>query len=181
MTTKRRNLSRLEGLLWFALVGLIGWVTLSGPITRYLSAETRLEIAQAQIANHQKALAQPRSVSEHLKFRSFVHPADAETRLNSGDIQSSLISIAKDHRTRLVDLRVLEDDTSVETLIAHRFRLDVEGDLIAILDVLKAIAIIGQPALVEELTVSPVGSQDRPDRRLKASFELSFWLEKVPS
>lgn len=181
MTTNRRTLSRFEGLLWFALVGLVGWVTLSGPITRYFSAETRLAIAQAQIENHQNALAQPRAASEHLKFKSFVHPANAETRLNSGDIQSSLISIAKDNRTRLVDLRVLGDETSIETLIAHRFRLDVEGDLIAILNVLKAIAAVGQPALIEELTVSPVGNQDRPDRRLKASFELSFWLEKAPS
>lgn len=177
--SKPGALKKIEGYAWLILLASLAWFVLSGPINRYSDASIQISDAQNLLSDYERRLETPRTMSEHLKYRSFIHPSEAETILESGDIQSALISIAKKNRTRLIDLRVLENNTSIETLLAQRFRLDVEGDLIAVLDVAKNIATIGQPALIDAITIAPVGNQDRPDRRLKASFELSFWKEGV--
>ena len=170
---------RGEGLVWCSAIAMICWFVLSEPIDRILAAENDIEAAETLSFQHASRMARPITTSEALRFKSHVYVGPEAEALGPGDIQAALITLTKDHRAKLVDLRVLENDTSIETLEAKRFRLEVEGDLIAVTEILKSLGRIGQPVQIDDVALSPVGQQDRPDRRLRASFELSFWTAKV--
>lgn len=172
---------RAEGMIWVLASAAMFWLVLSGPIERIFAAAENIRGAELLSAQHADRVARPITTSPALQFRSYVYTGLQTEALGPGDIQAALITLTKENRAKLLDLRVLENDTSIEHLEAKRFRLDIEGDLIAITEVVRNFGAIGQPVHIDDLSLSPVGQHDRPDRRLRASFEISFWELKASS
>lgn len=171
-------LTRFEG--WFyLLVGGAICAALFFPLgNSLLSEKVQISNIQTQIESHVAQLSEPVPVNAYSRFSSFVYaPAEGEaTRLASGDIQSALIDNVRASQARLVDLRPVEG-AEMDTLEALQFRLETEGDIQALLDVIRSLGTLGYPVLIDTLTLKPVGQFDRPDRRLRLSMDISIWAE----
>jgi len=170
---------RLEGWLYLGLGGLIiaglFWPTAESLIDK----RQRVETARELIASHIEDLSAPAPTNEYLRFQSFVYqpPEGTDTQLSSSEIQTALIDQVRIHQARLVDLRVSDTPNQLDTLEALELRLEIEGDLKALLDTISALGDLPQPILIDSLTIKPVGRFDRPDRRLRLSLDLSVWSE----
>lgn len=169
--------SRFEGIAWLSLFSILTWWFFSGPLSAIHDAERRIEAARLQISQHENSLSKPAEVKDSLRLKSFVTAAADIELLNPGEIQADLIAIIQNHRAKLLDLRILDHDLSIEMLTAHRYRLEFDGDLIATMNIIERMASLDAPVMLESITISPVGNQDRPDRRLRSSLELAFWVE----
>lgn len=171
-------LTRFEGWLYLLVGGAICAVLFWPVGTSLLSEKAQIRNIQTQIESHVAKLSEPAPVNAYSRFSSFVYePAEGEVpRLASGDVQSALIDNVRASQARLVDLRPAES-TAMDTLEALQFRLETEGDIQALLDVIQSLGTLGYPVLIDTLTLKPVGQFDRPDRRLRLSMDISIWME----
>ena len=179
----KNSLTHMEGWLYLVCIALL-LAVLTGPgLQSLIEDQRRIKDTEALIDSHITALSAPAPTDAFLSHQTFIHmdTSGKSAAMNANQIQAALIDIVKLNKARLVEMRTLAVDKSIDTMQAQVFRLEYEGDLQAILATLEALGRMKQPVLINDFTLKPVGQYDRSDRRMRATLKLSFWTESSNS
>tara|TARA_R110001599_G_scaffold248174_1_gene448215 strand:+ start:96 stop:272 length:177 start_codon:yes stop_codon:yes gene_type:complete len=57
--------------------------------------------------------------------------------------------------------------------------LEIEGDVEAALDVIRALEDLPQPVLIDELDLKPAGRAGEPDRNMRLTMSLTLWTGDI--
>lgn len=177
----RPLLRRLEGWVVLAGLALVIYLLLAPRVSDVNDEWTRFRGAESLALSHAEKLARPVPPDKFAGYRSFVVPVgpDAELSVLTGSVQSALIELVRARKARLVDLRETGTNGSINGLSAITWRLEIEGDIEAALDVIRALEDLPQPVLIDELDLKPTGNAGEPDRRMRLTLSLSLWTGDV--
>ncbi|KCZ52821.1 hypothetical protein HY29_17930 [Hyphomonas beringensis] len=168
---------RIEG--WILLLSLLtaSLFVLAPRTYQVFSHWQSIQHNEALIRSHSKDLSRPIPVNPYNHMRSYISDVktpEAYSNLSS-QIQAALLDLVRSKQARLTDLRESPSDRSIGGLEALQFKLEAEGDIQSLLEVIDGIGGIEIPILVKTLELRPLGSADRPDQRMRLVITLSAW------
>ena len=173
----RPLLRRLEG--WFVLAGLALaiYLLLAPRVSDVLEQWSRLSASDALSRSHAEKLRRPAPPDMFTGYRAIVSPVgpDSDTSRIAGSVQSAVIERVRASQARLVDLRETAASGTIEGLSAITWHLEVEGDIEAALDVIRALEALPQPVLIDRLDLKPAGRAGEPDRNMRLAMTLTLW------
>tara|TARA_R110002049_G_scaffold193364_4_gene362213 strand:+ start:204 stop:755 length:552 start_codon:yes stop_codon:yes gene_type:complete len=177
----RPMLRRLEGWLVLAGLALAIYLLLAPRVSEVLDQWARFRGAESLALSHAEKLARPVPPDKFAGYRSFVVPVgpDADPTVLTGSVQSALIELVRARKARLVDLRETGANESVNGLRSITWHLEIEGDVEAALDVIRALEDLPQPVLIDELDLKPAGRAGEPDRNMRLTMSLKLWTGDI--
>ena len=168
-----------EAAGWLILAGLAAglWLLLSPRVSHVLTEWERFRGAERLALSHAEKLARPPPPDIFAGYKVFVVPAGSETdraRL-AGVIQSAVIERVRASEGRLVDLRESGPGIAIAGLGAITWHLEAEGDIQAMLSVIRSLEDLPHPVLIDSLSLQAAGSAGEPDRNMRLTLTLTLW------
>lgn len=168
----------LQGWLWWGITGLF-LISVLGPKAETLLVSQRTAIEKRDLITDFKArLNAPLSADRSLPYRSYVLSVSSEQDI-ANTIQTRLLETVRQSQARLIDLRETPTSTTLGGLSALMFRLEVEGDLQAILETIDSLGASEFPILIDRLELRPIDRSERPDRMVRMSANLTIWTGDI--
>lgn len=168
---------RLQGIgILLGLIGLLA-VTIGTNVSALLETSNQISASSHLIERYEVSLSRPVSQNPYRNFEAFIWRSEAGIASQSADIQSAVVESLSQKQARMLDLRQEGSDVSIQGLEALVFKLNFEGDLQAILDVMVSLSEQPWPIVVEAFNASALGPESRPDRRMRVAVTLKVWGE----
>jgi len=177
----RPLLRRLEGWVVLAGFALAIYLLIAPRVSDVHDEWTRFRGAESLALSHAEKLARPVPPDKFAGYRTFVVPVgpDANPTVLASTVQSALIELVRARKARLVDLRETGAIGSINSLSAITWHLEIEGDVEAALDVIRALEDLPQPVLIDELDLKPAGRAGEPDRNMRLTMSLTLWTGDI--
>ncbi|ABI78711.1 hypothetical protein HNE_2522 [Hyphomonas neptunium ATCC 15444] len=164
---------------WLVLAGLVAtvWLLLSPRVSHVLLQWDRFNGAELLALSHAEKLGRPAPPDIYAGYKAFIVPVgpDADRARLAGLIQSAVIERVRASQARLVDLRETGASVAIEGLSAIAWHLEVEGDIEAVLEVMRSLEDLPQPVLIDSLDLQTAGSAGEPDRNMRMTLKLTLW------
>lgn len=168
----------LQGWIWWGIIAALVYALLGPKLERTLMAN-RVAAEKAElVVEYEARLDLPLSADRSSPFRSYVLKtgSDGEPVEN---IQTGLLDIIGQNQARLIDLRETQTSAQLGSLSALMYRVELEGDLQAVLETLSALGTSEMPVLIDRLELRPLERSERPDRLVRMSANLTIWTGDI--
>ena len=164
----------LQGWIWWLAIGVLLIALLGPKVEALITAKRVLSEKAALIVDYESRLSTPISIDRTLSYRSYVLSDSDQTDVANA-VQSTVLELIRQNQIRLIDLRETETPVTLENLTAVAYRVELEGDLRAVLETLAAFGSSTYPILVDQMELRPSERYDRPDRLVRMIALLTIW------
>lgn len=181
MTSKplrSRNALHGLGLVLLACAGICA--LLLPKLFALIDQQKEVQQSQQNIDRFVERLHKPLPTESASQYAFFIHPMpnDIDEDLLANSLQSKITQLIRTRDVRLRELkRVDTSSVSVDGLNSLNFRLEAEGDFIAITNILDQFGTMPEPFLISDLKLTPLPANDRLDTRLRITVTLSLLLQ----
>lgn len=176
----RRPQISLEGFAYWVATVLIACALLLPPINELLTNREAKAKNEALIVSYVSKLGAPTPPNTWRKYQTFIAQNSLvdDSMLNTAEVQTRILQQVRGQQARLIDLQEIAAPQDLGSLTALAFRLDMEGDLQAMLQTIEALGQTGLPILIEDMELRAIGRMERPDQLLRLSIMLTIWRER---
>lgn len=173
------NLSiKTKGWMGWALILLLSfWIFGSKAGSIIAASQAKVE-RFTSIGDHQRRLNIAKPFDQSTEYRSFVFQHTSDSDLTN-DVQSWTLDVVRRHQARLTDLREITSPTQIKGLTSLSFRLEMEGDLGAILETIAALGASDYPLLVDRLVLRTDSPSKSPDQLIRVSADIVIWVVEI--
>ncbi|MCH9752462.1 MAG: hypothetical protein K0U61_09630 [Alphaproteobacteria bacterium] len=168
----------IQGWIWWGIIAALSYALLGPKIETILMAN-RIAAEKAElVVGYEARLDQPLSADRSLPYRSYVLAIGADVDAIS-NVQTGLLDLIRQNQARLIDLRETPTSARLGSLSALMYRVELEGDLQAVLETLSALGTSNYPLLIDRLELRPLERADRPDRLVRMTANLTVWTGDI--
>ena len=168
----------VQGWIWWGIVAAMLYMLLGPKIDTVFTANNDAAEKANLIVDYEARLNQPLSADRSLPYRTYVLAIGSDGEL-AGNIQTGLLDLIRQNQARLVDLRETQTSAKLGSLSAMMYRVELEGDLQAVLETLSALGTSNVPVLIDRLELRPLERSDRPDRLVRMTANLTIWTGDI--
>lgn len=137
-----------------------------------LMAEQEFRIAQLE-----ERVSEPSQEDPNLELLPYIAPG-LDPASFTPRFQEEVIGYIRAAKARLVEFRALPSRSDIDALQGLSFRLAIEGDWQALLECLSRMSQTSYPIIIDELSIVPRPINDRADRRLRLTIQITIWTDQ---
>lgn len=168
----------VQGWIWWGIIAVLLYALLGPKVETVLTANRVTAEKADLIVDYEARFNQPLSADQSLPYRSFVLAVGSSDE-PFGNVQTGLLDLIRQNQARLIDLREIQTSAQLGSLSALMYRVELEGDLQAVLETLSALGTSDYPVLIDRLELRPLERTDRPDRLVRMSANLTIWTGDI--
>ncbi|MBO6689399.1 MAG: hypothetical protein JJ919_13045 [Henriciella sp.] len=168
----------VQGWIWWLVMAALLYALLGPKVDAIFTANRTAAEKAELIVDYEARLKQPLSADRSLPYRSYVWTVGAEAEPGR-NVQTDLLDLIRQNQARLVDLRETQTSARLGSLSALMYRVELEGDLQAVLETLSALGTSSYPVLIDRLELRPLERSERPDRLVRMTANLTIWTGDI--